>query len=154
LSYGRRRRQKPVPAELSCRSPLVAVGATDDTLCYFGLDSTPRRPPPQQIANIERFGSRVAVIELQDDRIGLAAIDTWMGAQVLEAPLTLTLPLRRVPDLTAADELRSIMGVVLAKVSAPALAASGVQHATRSVLESELAGRQVAGARLAESDHC
>lgn len=61
----------------------MARGAADVALLDLG---TYLRPPllVGEAPDRESFGGRISVIEVQDDRIGLAAIDARMSEQVFD----------------------------------------------------------------------
>jgi hypothetical protein len=85
LSYGRQvNRLEPVPTELPRGTPLMAVGAPDETLIDLGHDSTPGNSTAEQDSDFSRLQTRISVVELQYDRILFLAVDARMGPQELE----------------------------------------------------------------------
>jgi hypothetical protein len=66
----------------------VAVRAAYFTSSDFLKDSPPRHAAPAQSADLSVLSAYV--VELQDNRVGLTAVDAWMGFEVL--PLQLRKP--------------------------------------------------------------
>ena len=117
LSYERKiNRPESVPAELPRGAPLMAVGAPDETLVDLGLDSTPRNSAPDQNRDFSRLQRRIGMVELQDDRILLPAVDTRMSPQVLEQSPPNVGPLGQVSRVRFADVVGRVLEVVFALV--------------------------------------
>jgi hypothetical protein len=110
LSYERKiNRPESVPAELLRGTPLMAVGAPNETLVDLGLDSTPRNSAPDQNRDFSRLQPRVSMVELQDHRILLAAVDTRVRSQKLEQPLPNVSPFGQVPCVRLADVVGRVL---------------------------------------------
>src|SRR5439155_11415757 len=71
-------RFEPVPTELSRRSPTVTVCAPNSAPRDFGLNCTPCSAFIEHGGDIPPFLRSIAMIEIQNDRVSLAAVDTWM----------------------------------------------------------------------------
>ena len=72
----------PFPdAALPCRLSRMAVGTEDLTLCDLYEDRCPRETRLAHVGHIVAFVAEM--IEVEDDRISLAALDAWMDRQVL-----------------------------------------------------------------------
>jgi len=72
----------PFPdAALPCRLSRMAVGTEDLTLRDLYEDRRPRETGLAHVGHIVAFVAEM--IEVEDDRISLAALDAWMDRQVL-----------------------------------------------------------------------
>jgi hypothetical protein len=91
-----------------------------------------------QPPDLSPFRSRIAVVELEDDRIRFAAIDAWVYREVIGDELAIALPVDRRPHLGPGDVRSGVLPVVLLAVFAAARSAVGPVHSSRGVLEREL----------------
>ncbi len=64
-------------AHLPCRSFAVTIGTTYIALGDLGIDLGPRAVA-HQVRHRRALGGPIAVVEFQDDRIALAAVDARM----------------------------------------------------------------------------
>ena len=62
----------------------MAVGAPDLALGHLGGDHVPADVPVQELGDPDNLVS--AMIELEDDGVGLAAVHARVGRKVLEHP--------------------------------------------------------------------
>ena len=68
--------------ELNGRSLSMAVGASDVAFLDLSHDLVPRELSGNQLRHRRKFGSAVAVVELQAPDVCLAAIDTWVLVEI------------------------------------------------------------------------
>jgi hypothetical protein len=52
----------------------------------------------REVANRGQFSRASSVIEVEDDRIGRAAVHAWVLSQVRDEPQSLTAPRNRTPE--------------------------------------------------------
>jgi hypothetical protein len=74
----------------------MVVGAANDALADLALDRVPALPATDHCFNLGAFGFRVEVVKIQHRGIRFAAVDTWMGREVLEDPQTCRVPVNWV----------------------------------------------------------
>jgi len=74
---------KLAPSKLSCRFSAVTIRAANVT--FFDLvDNHPPRAVVDHPRNLVGFQRRLSVIEVQDKRVGLTAVDAGMAEKVRE----------------------------------------------------------------------
>src|SRR5437870_2681415 len=105
-----------VPAELACRAPLMIVGAAHVAFVDLGLNFAPRCATSEQLAYVRGFGCGILMIELQDDRVRLATVNTGMRAQIFTDPFLVTVSLGGILVLAAQHKNRAMLGVVVTKI--------------------------------------
>ena len=117
LSYERKaNRPESVPTELLRGTPLMTVRAADETLVNLGLDSTPRNSAPEQNRDFCGLQRRIGVVELQDDRILLLAVDARVDPQEFEQPTPNIGPFGQIPRVRLARVVGRVLKVVLAQI--------------------------------------
>ena len=117
LSYERKvNRPEPVPAELLRGTPLMAVGAPDETLVDLGLDSTPRNSAPEQNRDFRGLQRRIGVVELQDDRILLPAVDARVIGEVVADLASKMLCLSNSSHVSRRDLLLAVSVIPILRV--------------------------------------
>jgi hypothetical protein len=101
------------PAELFGGPAAVAVRAANVAFCDLELNDRPGAltDHPGDRLSLQR---RVAMIELQNDRINLAAVDAGVGDQIVEDLLAAFFPIGLPLRSRALQIRRTISSVVLA----------------------------------------
>lgn len=92
--------------------PAVAVGAANFALLYLGNDALQREAPTGRFTYIKVLVASVVVVELQYDRVALAAVYAVVGLQVLQQPCPDTSS-HRVGMFTRTGFYLSLIGLVV-----------------------------------------
>jgi len=97
-------------APLAIRLAAVAVGATDVALRHFLGQSFHSDASPHGRAYLELLVA--AMVELQNDRVGLPAIDAWVFEEVREEPLADAFPSDRRVSLRSCNDGGAVVLIV------------------------------------------
>jgi hypothetical protein len=140
---------KLCPPELLGRSTPVAIRASDITLCDLPLHSRPRTITDHSRDRLS-LQRRISVIELENDWIGLAAVDAGVIDEIVEHALTTVFAIAFSASSRPLQIAREVATVVFACVRGLARATLRPAGSALLVLDGELLERSGSAARATD----
>jgi hypothetical protein len=128
------RHPHPIRPELNERPTSVAISAPDVALRYLGPYGN-HRCCVDEPADIVCFRCRIAVIELENDRVCLTAVDARVRGQVFSDQSSISRSIQPVASPLPAEVRRDVLLVVRFAVVTEARSAVRAEPALRGVLE-------------------
>ncbi|WP_344754975.1 hypothetical protein [Gryllotalpicola koreensis] len=121
----------------------VAISATHVALRNLGVNALPPKPVSGQSGDQGRLPTALAMVEVEHSDVGFAAVNAWVGDQVLGEVFMRRLSRQSPARDDHTNVMLPILGVVLASMALVALSADPLQavFATRRFVE--LTQRQI-----------
>src|SRR5262249_21167903 len=125
------------PAKLLGCPPLVTIGTAHIALGDLGGDSRPTAVP-NQAADVHDLVGAIAMVEMRDQDVALATVDTRVSKQVLDDALDICGDVFEIVSPGGGDVCRPVALVMLTVPGVLTLAAERMAPADRAVFEVEL----------------